>query len=614
MAIEKLAPDALLEQINLSGAVTDIDEDPDSPDANWLTHVVSKDDTICRVSFPTPTDPPRLGTDLQEFKVWVRRQPGSGIPQVRIEIYEDGILLATILANTNVNSALGELFSATWNASLLAQTDGRNVECYIYGTAVGGGLGNRCTVEVGAVEWLCQGTIDIGALAIGRASNGNIKNYTMFGMDNPSNGSGTIDTVEVWLESKSDPIDMWAGTFFLVSGTTYECRDSESLGDVAVGSKQTLVGLSIDVETGDHIGCHCKTAGTTVYIEKDTSGFLGNRYKVGEYIDTGDQASYGTEAGDAISLYGTGVAGGGTPAWFDILTRFNLTVRAFKDLATRFRLWIQDYQDTSTRFKLTAQAFQDIVTRFRLTAQAFQDIATRFKLGIQNYKDIATRFNLIAQGYKDIATRFVILAGTTAWNDIATRFKLTIQGYQDAATRFLLSAQGYQDIATRFKLTIRGYQDAVTRFRLNLGYYRDIATRFILQVQGFRDVATRFRLNLGFYQDITARFRLNIQGYQDVATRFRLNIQGYQDVATRFILALPSYKDVAARFSLMLPQFKDVATRFGLSAFIYRDAPTRFILYVPSWFELLLQQEIIDLEAEVRELEYRLRPKAHFRI
>ena len=36
MATERQAPDALSVQTNCTGAVTDIDEDPDSPDANWL--------------------------------------------------------------------------------------------------------------------------------------------------------------------------------------------------------------------------------------------------------------------------------------------------------------------------------------------------------------------------------------------------------------------------------------------------------------------------------------------------------------------------------------------------------------------------------------------------
>lgn len=154
-ATESLAPDALLQQDNLSGTLADIDEDPDSPDTNWLIHIASKTDTVTRVSFPTPTGNPTMGVDLQEFKVWVRQQPdGAGAdPTVRIELYEDGVSLATILADTAVPSTTGALYSGTWNANLLGTADGSLVECYIYGTAVGGAPSNRCTVEVGAVEW-----------------------------------------------------------------------------------------------------------------------------------------------------------------------------------------------------------------------------------------------------------------------------------------------------------------------------------------------------------------------------------------------------------------------------------------------------------------------------
>ena len=37
MATERQAPDAILAQTDLSGAVTDIDDDPDSPDGLWLS-------------------------------------------------------------------------------------------------------------------------------------------------------------------------------------------------------------------------------------------------------------------------------------------------------------------------------------------------------------------------------------------------------------------------------------------------------------------------------------------------------------------------------------------------------------------------------------------------
>ena len=69
MATERKAPDVLLIQTNLSGAVTDIDEDPDSPGSDWLTYVSNNANTVCRVSFPTPTGNPNEGADLQEFKI-----------------------------------------------------------------------------------------------------------------------------------------------------------------------------------------------------------------------------------------------------------------------------------------------------------------------------------------------------------------------------------------------------------------------------------------------------------------------------------------------------------------------------------------------------------------
>lgn len=68
---QTLNPDAVLTQTNLTGAVTDIDEDPDSPDASWMTGGGA---VVLRVSFPTPT------TDLvpgfpQEFRI--RARPGT---------------------------------------------------------------------------------------------------------------------------------------------------------------------------------------------------------------------------------------------------------------------------------------------------------------------------------------------------------------------------------------------------------------------------------------------------------------------------------------------------------------------------------------------------------
>lgn len=159
MATERKSPDELLVQTNLTGTLSDIQDDPNSPDGNWLTYIANNVDTVCRVSFPTPTGNPTQGADLQEFKIWVRKQPGTGTPTVTISLYENGNLVTELMAATNVTNSSGEIFSVTWNANLLGTADGSLVELYIYGNAVGGAPSGRCTVEIGAVEWNVDYTI-----------------------------------------------------------------------------------------------------------------------------------------------------------------------------------------------------------------------------------------------------------------------------------------------------------------------------------------------------------------------------------------------------------------------------------------------------------------------
>jgi len=148
-----------------------------------------------------------------------------------------------------------------------------------------------------------KGTIDIGPAAINRASYDS--GYTNIALDNPANADGTIDTFEVWAYQ---PIPSCkAGTFYLVSGTDYKCRDSESLGTVGAGSKKTFTGLTCDVVTNDLAGCYVSGGG----IEYSPSGYAGVYGISGDYADANDQATYSLYAGDAMSLYGTGTESGG---------------------------------------------------------------------------------------------------------------------------------------------------------------------------------------------------------------------------------------------------------------------------------------------------------------
>lgn len=162
MATERQPPDAVLEQTNLTGGLADIDEDPDSPDTNWMVATGNNVNTDVRVSFATPTGSPTVGADLQEFKAFVRQfdEGQTGTPTARIELWENGVL---VRAGTDADVPQGGLLlSFTWNANELGTPDGSLVEMKVVGTKAGGGPSARNTVDVGAVEW--NVTYDAGAV------------------------------------------------------------------------------------------------------------------------------------------------------------------------------------------------------------------------------------------------------------------------------------------------------------------------------------------------------------------------------------------------------------------------------------------------------------------
>lgn len=122
-------------------------------------------------------------------------------------------------------------------------------------------------------------------------------------MANPANADGEITSASFWFNTAASGVRV--GTYYLVSGTTFKCRDSAAIGAVTAGSKQTFTQdssgnpLSLEVHTGDFIGWYV-TGGN---LEKDSSG-TGIYYVSGEYIDPGDQASFTQISGYGVSIYG----------------------------------------------------------------------------------------------------------------------------------------------------------------------------------------------------------------------------------------------------------------------------------------------------------------------
>ncbi len=143
--------------------------------------------------------------------------------------------------------------------------------------------------------------IDIGAVAIDRNDSFNLT-FTYINKTNPANDTGTIDTVEMWLDSTSnDGANVEVATFIDEGSNVLSTRDSEAIGAVTKGSKQTFSGLDMDVTTGDYIGAY----GTDGRLEALFSGGAGAWNSDQDRIPA-SSVTFSFVADFIFSLYGTG--------------------------------------------------------------------------------------------------------------------------------------------------------------------------------------------------------------------------------------------------------------------------------------------------------------------
>jgi len=159
----------------------------------------------------------------------------------------------------------------------------------------------RCLILILLLCSIIQAAIDAGPGATDRAST-HASTYTVIDMANRANGTGTLDTVEIW--AATDLTGVKVGTFYRTTGNTFQCRSSALIGNVTSGSKQTFNSLSISVTEGDFLGIYWAT-GT---LERSTNALQGIMYVKGEYADASDSALYALSGVDdhAVSIYATG--------------------------------------------------------------------------------------------------------------------------------------------------------------------------------------------------------------------------------------------------------------------------------------------------------------------
>lgn len=175
----RLAPDAILVQTNLVGLVTVIQDDPDTPDALWLTASSTSTPSDLRVSFPTPTEGTPSGA--QECRFRVRKVGGVNTPVATVEVYDGSTLIASATANVTTS----QVISLPWTGT----GDGTQIEARVFSDTQGGKASSKSTIEVGAVEWNAATVVLESKSGTGSIS----QTHALTGVGiNQASGSGTI--------------------------------------------------------------------------------------------------------------------------------------------------------------------------------------------------------------------------------------------------------------------------------------------------------------------------------------------------------------------------------------------------------------------------------------
>jgi len=138
-----LAPNGTVSTTNVScpsGAANshlDVD-DAFSPDANWITPTVPGTAWVARWTTTNPATP-KTGANLQSIWVWAKSTSavsyGSVAPTLKCEIFETGGGTALAdLGTKTISSTTGQWVFFPWDASILADPDGSEVEIQLTGS------------------------------------------------------------------------------------------------------------------------------------------------------------------------------------------------------------------------------------------------------------------------------------------------------------------------------------------------------------------------------------------------------------------------------------------------------------------------------------------------
>ena len=173
MSKRTFTPRSTVSQTAISGSDQALSAGVDFPDSQWWVWA-GNGNVTARVQFPAPITPPQAGADLQLIRLLLRKSAdGGNATPCDINLYQNGVLLASLASGVTPSTFTGEVFQVTWDAALLQTAEGSLLEVEVVQTAGGSGNpANRRGVEIGSIEWTYEDGIGARRLVRHRACDG----------------------------------------------------------------------------------------------------------------------------------------------------------------------------------------------------------------------------------------------------------------------------------------------------------------------------------------------------------------------------------------------------------------------------------------------------------
>jgi len=147
-------PSSILNQTNLNGTLSALADDVDVPDSYDLIPIDGTLGTKLIVSLEDPPRELKIGTGLQSLRALVKKNATLGNnPTAVLSLFENNGGTRTQIASQSIN--LGDtptVMSVTFDANLLTDRTGKNLEAEITGTPAGGSASTKRTVIIRAVN------------------------------------------------------------------------------------------------------------------------------------------------------------------------------------------------------------------------------------------------------------------------------------------------------------------------------------------------------------------------------------------------------------------------------------------------------------------------------